>query len=107
VPQLPLDDHHRHAFVREFDRVRMAQLMIVPTSAQASLRRHDRYAEAGENSLLRSVRALRKSAYSELLEKAQERVGGLIAPGLGRERRGAVDRLLLVGHVGVEVDVGG
>ena len=27
VPQLPLDDHHRHALVREFDRVRMAQLI--------------------------------------------------------------------------------
>ena len=27
VPQLPLDDHHRHAFVRELYRVRMAQLM--------------------------------------------------------------------------------
>ena len=27
VPQLPLDDYHRHAFVREFDCVRMTELM--------------------------------------------------------------------------------
>ena len=27
VSELPLDDHHWHAFVREFDRVRMSQLV--------------------------------------------------------------------------------
>jgi hypothetical protein len=47
------------------------------------------------------------SAYSEVLEELEERVGGSVAAGFGVERFGAVDRLLLVGHVGVEIDVGG
>jgi hypothetical protein len=80
--------------------------MVVPTSAQSPLCRHDRYAETVEKSLLRRVRAERLSAYSEVLEEFEECVGGSVATGFGVEGFGAVDRLLLVGHVGVEVDVG-
>jgi hypothetical protein len=35
--------------------VRVAQLVLVPTSAQPSLSRHARYAELGEKSQLRAV----------------------------------------------------
>jgi len=48
----------------------------------------------------------RMSAFSEVFEELEERVGGSVAAGFGVERFGAVDRLLLVGHVGVQVDVG-
>jgi hypothetical protein len=53
MPELALDDRQRDPFVRHLDSVRVAELMVVPTSAQTSLRRHDRYAETVEKSLLR------------------------------------------------------
>ncbi len=85
----------------------VAQLVIVPTSAQSPLGRHDRYAKSGEISLLRATRAGDLSAYSEVLEESQECVGGSVAAWFGVEGFGAVDRLLFVAHVGVQVDVGG
>jgi hypothetical protein len=48
VSELTLDHDQRDAFVRHLDRVRVPELMLVPTSAQAPLRRRERYAEAGE-----------------------------------------------------------
>ncbi len=48
MPELALDDDHRNAFVGHLDRVRRAQLMVVPTSAQTSLCRPNGYAELGE-----------------------------------------------------------
>ena len=42
VPQLALDQRERDTFVQELDSVRMAELVVVPTSAQASLSRPDR-----------------------------------------------------------------
>jgi hypothetical protein len=53
VPELALDDVDRDAFARELDGMRVPELMVVPTSAQASLSRHDRYAEACEKVLAR------------------------------------------------------
>ena len=77
-----------------------------PMLRAASLSRPDRYADPREKSAARRVRARRVSAYSELLENSGA-CRGSVAAGFGVERFGAVDRLLLVGHVGVEVDVGG
>jgi hypothetical protein len=57
VAKLALDHVERHAFTREFDGVGMAQLVVVPTSAQAPLCRPDGYAEVGVKSLLRRIRA--------------------------------------------------
>ena len=48
VPQLTLDDVDRHPLAGELDSVSMPELVVVPTSAQAPLGRHDRYAEPGE-----------------------------------------------------------
>jgi hypothetical protein len=48
MPELALDDDQRHALVRHLDRVRVTELMLVRTSAQASLGRPGRYAELGE-----------------------------------------------------------
>ena len=42
VAELALDDVERHAFTGELDGVGVAQLMLVPTSAQASLGRPER-----------------------------------------------------------------
>ena len=74
----------------------MAELVLAPTSAQAPLGRPAGYAEASEKSLIRSVREVYVSAYSEVLEELQERVRGSVAAGFGVEGFGAVDRLLLV-----------
>jgi hypothetical protein len=43
VPELALNDHQRNALVRHLDGVRVAELMLVPTSARALglLRRHE------------------------------------------------------------------
>jgi hypothetical protein len=69
VPELALDHSERDALVRHLDGVRVAELVVVPTSAQAPLCRPDCYADAGKKSLLRRVRARRLSAYSEVLEE--------------------------------------
>jgi hypothetical protein len=45
VPELPLDDDEWDAFVGHLDRVRVPQLMLVPTSAQSSLCRPSGYAD--------------------------------------------------------------
>ena len=45
VPELALDDVHRHPLARELNSMSMPQLMLVPTSAQPSLCRHARYAD--------------------------------------------------------------
>ena len=52
MPELPLDNRQRDPFVRHLDGVRVTELMFVPTLAQASLSRPDRYAEGGGKSLL-------------------------------------------------------
>ena len=57
VSELALDDDERDAFVRHLDRMSVPELVLVPTSAQAPLCRPDGYAEAGEKSLLRRIRA--------------------------------------------------
>jgi hypothetical protein len=43
VPQLPLDDDERETLVGHLDRVRVPELVLVPTSARALglLRRHE------------------------------------------------------------------
>ena len=48
MSQLALDHDQWDAFVGHLDRVCVAELVLVPTSAQASLGRHDRYAEPVE-----------------------------------------------------------
>jgi hypothetical protein len=50
MPELPLDNRQRDAFVRHLNSMRMPQLMLVPTSAQAPLSRPGRYAEVSEKS---------------------------------------------------------
>jgi len=52
VPELPLDDDERDTFVRHLDRVGVSQLVIVPTSAQASLCRPLGYADEYESRLV-------------------------------------------------------
>jgi hypothetical protein len=47
MAQLTLDDVDRNALAAEFDRMRVAQLVLVPTSAQPSLGRPGRYADLG------------------------------------------------------------
>ena len=101
MSELPLDHNQRNALVRHLDRVRVPQLMLVPTSAQASLCRPGRYADGGREVGAEEGLCVAGSAYSEVLEELQERVGGSIAAGFGVEGFGPVDRLLLVGHVGV------
>jgi hypothetical protein len=107
VGVLALDHDERDALVRHLDGVRVPELMLVPKSAQPPLSRSDGYAEAGEESLLGGCSRLGCVGISEVLEEFEERVGGSVAAGFGVEGFGAVDRLLLVAHVGVEVDVGG
>jgi hypothetical protein len=53
VPELALDDVERDTFSGEFDGVCVPELVFVPTSAQASLSRHDCYAELCEEVLAR------------------------------------------------------
>ena len=48
MTELALDHQQRDALTGHLDRVRVAQLMLVPTSAQASLGRPGRYADLGE-----------------------------------------------------------
>ena len=48
VPELALDQRQRNALMQQLDGVGMAELVLVPTSAQPSLSRPGRYAEAGE-----------------------------------------------------------
>jgi hypothetical protein len=55
MPELPLDDHQRDALTRHLDRVGMPELMLVPTSAQTSICRHLRYADAFDNDLLSRI----------------------------------------------------
>jgi hypothetical protein len=57
VPKLALDQWQRDPLVKQLHRVGMPELMVVPTSAQAPLSRPARYADLGENSLLRAIRA--------------------------------------------------
>ena len=47
MPELSLDDVDWHPLPGKLDRVRMPQLMLVPTSAQAPLGRPGRYADGG------------------------------------------------------------
>ena len=54
MPELPLDHRQRHPLPGDLDRVSMTKLMIVPTSAQASLSRPARYADVCTKFLLRS-----------------------------------------------------
>ena len=71
MAELALDQRQRDPLVQQLDRVRVAELMIAPTSAQSPLGRPHGYAEASEKSLLRSVREAFQSAYSEVLEELQ------------------------------------
>ena len=52
MPELPLDDDERDAFARHLDCVRVPELVLVPTSAQASLCRPLGYADESENRLV-------------------------------------------------------
>jgi hypothetical protein len=45
MPELPLDDRRRDPLVRHLDRMCVAELMLVPTSAQASICRPLGYAD--------------------------------------------------------------
>jgi hypothetical protein len=47
MPELALDDQQRHALARHLDGMSMPQLMVAPTSAQASLGRPGCYVDAG------------------------------------------------------------
>ena len=107
VTELALDDQRRDPLARHLDRVRVPELMLVPTSAQASLCRPGRYAEGGGKVAAQEGPGPETVGISEVLEETQERVGRLIAARFGVERLGAIDRLLLVGQVGVQIDVGG
>ena len=48
MTELALDDRQRDSLAGDLDRVRVAQLVVVPTSAQAPLGRPGRYADLGE-----------------------------------------------------------
>ena len=48
VAELALDQRQRDPLVQQLHGVRVAQLVLVPTSAQASLGRPGRYADLGE-----------------------------------------------------------
>jgi len=65
VPQLALDQRQRDPLTQQLDRMRMAELMVVPTSAQAPLSRPVRYADLCEKFLLRAITRRSLSAYSE------------------------------------------
>jgi hypothetical protein len=75
----------------------MAQIVIMPTSALCRL---------SVKGVVGRGNCRLGSAQSEAVEKGEQGVGWLVATGLGRERLDAVDRLLLVAHVGVQVHVG-
>jgi hypothetical protein len=62
MPELALDDRQRDPFVSHLDRVRVPELVIVPTSAQSPLSRPARYADLGEKRPLRAVRGPEQSA---------------------------------------------
>ena len=62
VAELALDQRQRDSLVQQLDRVPMAQLVFVPTSAKASLGRPAQYADRGEKRLLRAVRGSGLSA---------------------------------------------
>jgi len=51
VSELALDDVDGNALARKFDGVRMSELVLVPTSAQAPLGRHARCADPDEEAL--------------------------------------------------------
>ena len=81
MPELPLDDYQRHAIAGHLDCVRVAQLMLVPTSAQSPLGRPGRYADLGEKVRARwdrrvrvSRSRIRRSAVSETGDVEQGRV---------------------------------
>jgi hypothetical protein len=62
MPQLTLDDNWRNSFMRHLDRASMPQLMLVPTSAQASLCQRACYADAREKTLLTDTNRTGSSA---------------------------------------------
>ena len=62
MPQLALDDVYRHSFPGELDSVRMPELVLVPTSAQAPLCRPARYADAREKTLFTDTNRTGSSA---------------------------------------------
>ena len=51
MPELALDQRQRDPFVQQLNGVRVAELVLVPTSAQAPLSRHGRYADPEEEAL--------------------------------------------------------
>ena len=51
MPEFALDQRQRDPLVQQLDRVRMAQLVLVPTSAQAPLSRPARYGDLVRKSL--------------------------------------------------------
>jgi hypothetical protein len=52
MPELSLDDVDRHPLAGTLDRVRMPQLMLAPTSAQAPICRPLGYADASDSRLV-------------------------------------------------------
>ena len=62
MPELALDHEERDALVGQLDCVPVAELMLVPTSAQPPLSRPRRYAEVCQKSLLVKLQAPRALA---------------------------------------------
>ena len=100
VPELALNDDQRHTLVRHLHGVRVAELVVVPTSAQPPLCRPDGYAEGDEKSLLRRVWGPEIVGIFRGPRGISGECRGSVTARFGVEGFGAVDRLLFVGHVG-------
>jgi hypothetical protein len=96
VPELALDQRQCDPFVQQLNGVRVPQLVLVPTSAQASLSRHAEYADLREKSLLRPVKGTRAVGITKRPPRTPEATLGLVV--LADYRHGADDHLLLVDH---------
>ena len=62
MPELALDDVNRDPLASELDGVPVAELVLVPTSAQSSLSRPAQYADVEEQVLVRWVIVASRSA---------------------------------------------
>jgi hypothetical protein len=64
MPELSLDNDQRHALVGHLDRVRMPELVLVPTSAQTPLRRPLGYADQARRVAARGGFGCRKGRHN-------------------------------------------
>jgi hypothetical protein len=107
VPELALEQRQWDPFMEQFDSVGMAELVLVPTSAQPPLSRPARCADVCRKSLLRSDKTSESVGIFRSLRDGHKRDhGGDRRSSFSGQRVGAVDRQRLLGHVGVQPYVG-